>query len=382
MARLPIPGSDAGNWGQILNDYLSAAHGADGKLKPNSVITASIVDGAVTEVKLDSAVQAKLNSVGGSQGATGPQGPAGTNGTNGSQGATGPQGASGVQGNQGAQGTAGPAGDQGATGPQGPQGTAGSSVTILGSFANAGQLPPSGNTGDGYLVGGSLYVWTGSAWENVGNIQGPAGSTGPAGTTGAAGPIGATGARGSTGPQGPAGTGNTGATGPQGPAGPGGAGATGPQGPAGTTGAAGPIGATGARGSTGPAGTGATGPTGPQGPAGTAGTAGPQGATGPQGPAGSGANWNIRAISSSTVNAANGDWIVATPSSSAITVSLPAPAANARVRVKRNSVAGNSILITTPNGGMLDGGEPTMATLNAGWSSMDYESDGTNWYTV
>ena len=98
-------------------------------------------------------------------------------------------------------------------------------------------------------------------------------------------------------------------------------------------------------------------------------------------PAG-GASWNIRAITASSVAAANGDWIVATPTSNAITVQLPAPAANARVRVKRNAVAGNSILITTPNGGMLDGGEPTMATLNAGWSSMDYESDGINWYTV
>ena len=34
MARLPIPGSDAGNWGDILNDYLSQAHLNDGTLKP------------------------------------------------------------------------------------------------------------------------------------------------------------------------------------------------------------------------------------------------------------------------------------------------------------------------------------------------------------
>jgi len=80
--------------------------------------------------------------------------------------------------------------------------------------------------------------------------------------------------------------------------------------------------------------------------------------------------------------AANNDWIIAVPSANAITVQLPAPAANARVRVKRAYAAGNSILITTPNGGMLDGGEPTMATLNAGWSGQNYESDGTNWYVV
>ena len=33
MARLPQPGGDAGNWGQILNDYLSVEHNADGSLK-------------------------------------------------------------------------------------------------------------------------------------------------------------------------------------------------------------------------------------------------------------------------------------------------------------------------------------------------------------
>lgn len=81
MARLPIPGKDAGTWGDILNDYLSQAHQADGALKddavtsnalaPNSVTTAaiasnavtaaSIADGSITEALLDSAVQSKLN---------------------------------------------------------------------------------------------------------------------------------------------------------------------------------------------------------------------------------------------------------------------------------------------------------------------------------
>lgn len=34
MARLPQPGGDAGNWGDILNDYLTQAHLPDGALKP------------------------------------------------------------------------------------------------------------------------------------------------------------------------------------------------------------------------------------------------------------------------------------------------------------------------------------------------------------
>lgn len=223
MARLPIPGSDAGNWGQILNDFLSAAHKADGSIKDN----------IISETNLSSSVTTKLNTVAGQQGATGAQGPAGANGP---QGATGPQG---------------PAGSQGATGA-------------------AGQGVPTGGT-TGQILAKSSSTNYATQWVNA--------------------------------------------------------------------------------------------PTG-----------------------GGSVSWNIRAIttagSSQTVVAADGDWIVANPATHAITVQLPAPAANARVRVKRNRVADNSILITTPNGGMLDGGEPTMATLNAGWSSMNYESDGTNWYTV
>lgn len=33
MARLPIPGSDSGSWGQILNEFLSVEHNNDGTLK-------------------------------------------------------------------------------------------------------------------------------------------------------------------------------------------------------------------------------------------------------------------------------------------------------------------------------------------------------------
>lgn len=39
MARLPQVGGDDGNWGEILNDYLAAAHNADGTLKTGSVTT-------------------------------------------------------------------------------------------------------------------------------------------------------------------------------------------------------------------------------------------------------------------------------------------------------------------------------------------------------
>ena len=126
-------------------------------------------------------------------------------------------------------------------------GADGTSVTILGSYDTYAQLiaaHPTGSLGDGYMVGGDLYVWNGSAWEDVGTIQGPQGPAGPQGPTGATGARGPKGDTGATGPQGPQGIqgeqgpqGATGATGPQGPQG-----ETGPQGPTGPAGATGPEG--------------------------------------------------------------------------------------------------------------------------------------------
>ena len=73
MARLPIPGKDAGTWGDILNEYLSQAHKSDGALKdntvtasaiaPNTVTANEIQNGTIQEAQLGSAVQAKLNQV-------------------------------------------------------------------------------------------------------------------------------------------------------------------------------------------------------------------------------------------------------------------------------------------------------------------------------
>ncbi len=269
MPRLPIPGSDAGNWGKILNDYLSQAHNPDGSLKPTA-----IQNDAITEPKLDPSVRSKLNSGGGTQGATGPagpqgpQGPQGTNGTNGQPGATGAVGATGAQGTAGTPGTPGQPGATGASGTPGTPGATG----------------PAGSPG----------------------VAGPTGPIGPGGSIGATGP---TGSQGATGPQGPAGSDGADSTvpGPQG--------ATGPRGDDGTSvtitgsvanAAALPTGLTPADAGKGyltnddghlhvwsgtaftDVGTvrGPQGPTGPQGTQGNPGTAGTQGATGAQGPAG------------------------------------------------------------------------------------------------
>ena len=204
----------------------------------------------------------------------------------------------------------------GIVGPTGPQGT---SIDVRGSVADyAALLLITGQeVNDAYYVqsDGTMYVWSGTAWVDVGPILGPTGPTGqigptgapstvagPTGPTGATGPAGDVGTFGPTGPTGAAGlTGPTGPTGAQGDAStvPGPTGPTGAQGDASTV--AGPTGPTGAQGlpgdvgnlgPTGPTGAASTiaGPTGPTGATGDASTVpgpvGPTGDTGPTGPTG------------------------------------------------------------------------------------------------
>ena len=64
MARLPSVGADDGVWGDILNQFLLVAHDVDGTIKANAVSVGAIPDGSITEVKLASAVQTKLNGGG------------------------------------------------------------------------------------------------------------------------------------------------------------------------------------------------------------------------------------------------------------------------------------------------------------------------------
>lgn len=44
VARLPIPGQDDGTWGDILNEFLTTEHNADGTLKKASAITSAQTD--------------------------------------------------------------------------------------------------------------------------------------------------------------------------------------------------------------------------------------------------------------------------------------------------------------------------------------------------
>jgi hypothetical protein len=61
--RLPIPGGDNGDWGNILNGYLEVSLSSTGTLNSNVVGTSQIASNAVTNAQLDVPTQTILSSV-------------------------------------------------------------------------------------------------------------------------------------------------------------------------------------------------------------------------------------------------------------------------------------------------------------------------------
>lgn len=156
---------------------------------------------------------------GGSQGPAGPRGSQGIQGPKGEAGVQGPIGPQGLPGSAGAQGPKGDPGSQGPAGVaglQGPQGPAGLGLNLKGEVARAADLPAAAAVNDGWICrdSGHVHVWTGTAWLDGGQLQGPMGPQGPAGAAGLQGPMGPSGSPGATGS-----TGARGLTGPQGPPG-------------------------------------------------------------------------------------------------------------------------------------------------------------------
>jgi hypothetical protein len=67
--RLPIPGSDDGNWGDILNAFLSVSLSSDGTLVPSAVTAAgagsySKPSGGIPSSDMTTAVQTAITSAG------------------------------------------------------------------------------------------------------------------------------------------------------------------------------------------------------------------------------------------------------------------------------------------------------------------------------
>jgi hypothetical protein len=66
VSRLPVPGSDIGTWGVILNDFLSVEHLPNGTLNPAGSLATKYTfpTGGIPETDLAAAVQTKLNAGG------------------------------------------------------------------------------------------------------------------------------------------------------------------------------------------------------------------------------------------------------------------------------------------------------------------------------
>jgi hypothetical protein len=64
MARLPVPGSDRGTWGEILNTFLSVEHNADGTLKTDGSLSSKADDDVVVHLAGDETVPGNKNFTG------------------------------------------------------------------------------------------------------------------------------------------------------------------------------------------------------------------------------------------------------------------------------------------------------------------------------
>lgn len=70
MARLPVPGSDDGTWGDVLNDFLQVSLDSGGSLKAGAVNSAALQNNSVSGAKLqdNSVTNAKLGTGAGTDG--------------------------------------------------------------------------------------------------------------------------------------------------------------------------------------------------------------------------------------------------------------------------------------------------------------------------
>lgn len=193
---------DPGNNGAGLTPKASVANEAALPATGNTVGDFRVAEDTGVGYSWDGAAWINMGTTRGpkgDQGDIGPQGEKGDAGPQGEKGDKGDQGLVGPEGPEGPQGEIGPKGDTGPTGPQGPQGDIGPGVEILGKFDNSSELPATGTLGQGYLIQGDFWGWTGSAYENLGRIQGPIGDVGPQGDQGPQGPQGVKGDKGDQG---------------------------------------------------------------------------------------------------------------------------------------------------------------------------------------
>jgi hypothetical protein len=83
---------------------------------------------------------------------------------------------------------------------------------------------------------------------------------------------------------------------------------------------------------------------------------------------------------SANYTASSYDFVIGNALSAGFTVTLPPAASGAVVRVKKVDTSGNAIIIVGQNSSTIDGSNSQV--VNSQWQSQDYMSDGTNWYQV
>ncbi|MEM6771094.1 MAG: hypothetical protein AAF597_10955, partial [Bacteroidota bacterium] len=128
----------------------------------------------------------------GATGARGPAGPQGATGATGARGPAGPQGPQGLPGANGEDGTDGQDGAPGAPGApgvdgqNGADGEDGTSVNIVGTVDDQGDLPSNPSPGDLVIIDetGEGFFFNGDNWVNIGQFRGPQGQQGQQGEQG------------------------------------------------------------------------------------------------------------------------------------------------------------------------------------------------------
>lgn len=96
-------------------------------------------------------------------------------------------------------------------------------------------------------------------------------------------------------------------------------------------------------------------------------------------PAGGGGGGMTAVAQTADYTANAGEFVIANASSAGFTITLPAPTNGAQVSVKKIDSSVNGVLIVPPSG-QIDGSASKV--VNTQWQSQDFFSDGTTWYQI